>query len=726
MRIQQYNKHSKRPAQGGYVALMVTIIASILLLSMVAQEGFAGFHARFTVLGTERKEQANALAEGCADQAFASVIADPLYSGAILNTLPAGTCYVAPVEISTGTTTIRVQSQVGNNTSGGTTYSNLAFTIGTNGINTMRAGATSTMGTLLVQTLVQNNKNTSASPGDFTMTINSNGAQLSSFAGSAAGVTVHVAAGNYSVSETKIAGFVIAGQPGCSGTIAAGEVKTCSVLNATVTTTLTLVDSVVNDNKGQQQPTDFDLLIDGISAPFGSAVDITPGSHTLDIASSTMSGYLSSADWSCLPQSAGKSNGSGGIVDISAGDNKVCVVKIDDIPPPNPSCADTVMMLDRTGSMSSTERTFEKSAANALVNLYSQVHVNSPNLPIPVLGVGSFGGITSTASTSALVPNNPVDGSGFLGIMTTVYSDITNAISQMMGSGSCSSYGSSDNCTDLSAAIQAGADELNSSRHSPANQKVLFLIADGVPSLPTGTTVTSTGTTSPSANAPDGSTSWISPTDAYTGADGGKEALTTIGSGVSKHQFSGFSFPDIPGDATGFGIEVDADAWATSLTGASVTSPLYPSATGSFSNWTTNTGTDVSAVGSKDASDSTYITTSGSSATFMHTFNVTNATAVPSSGATIDAVTLHVIAKSTTAGAPLQFVVEKDANNVYTSAPISLTTSFTSYTYSFPTTGDNKSWTSSEVRSWTNSFGVAASSSKPVQVAQMYVTVNYH
>ena len=110
----------------------------------------------------------------------------------------------------------------------------------------------------------------------------------------------------------------------------------------------------------------------------------------------------------------------------------------------------------------------------------------------------------------------------------------------------------------------------------------------------------------------------------------------------------------------------------------------------------------------------------------MHTFNVTNATAVPSSGATIDAVTLHVIAKSTAAGAPLQFVVEKDANNVYTSAPISLTTSFTSYTYTFPTTGDSRSWSSSEVRSWTNSFGVAASSSKPVQVAQMYVTVNYH
>jgi hypothetical protein len=63
-------KQSKK--QDGYIALIVTIIISMVLLVMIAGGGFAGWRMRFIVLGTEHKEQSGALAEGCIYQAFAT------------------------------------------------------------------------------------------------------------------------------------------------------------------------------------------------------------------------------------------------------------------------------------------------------------------------------------------------------------------------------------------------------------------------------------------------------------------------------------------------------------------------------------------------------------------------------------------------------------------------------------------------------------------------------
>ncbi|MEN9614110.1 MAG: hypothetical protein RLZZ347_417, partial [Candidatus Parcubacteria bacterium] len=864
------------------MALMVTVIVSLVLLSLVAKEGFAGYHARFIVFGTEKKEQANALAEGCADQALASVIADPSYSGATLNTLPSGTCYVSPIDTlnKTGKATIQVQSQVGSAING-LTYSNLAIASDIGNIHIGSAASVADMGTLLVQTLVQNNKNTNLTSGSFTMSVKSNGSQLSTFTGSATGVVIHMAPGNYSVSESMPAGFILQGQPGCSGTILAGEVKTCSMLAGAVTTTLTLVDTVVNNNHGQKAPTDFALMVDGTTTPFGEAMDLSSGTHTLSVASSSMGGYLSSLDWACMPQTIGGNNGASGMIDIATGDNKVCVVKLDDIPPPNPSCADTVMMLDRTGSMSSSERSWLKTAANTLTSLYSLVTVNSPSLPAPKLGVGSFGGITSMSSTTALVPygNTNGDGTSVKGFLTVLYSDILSTITTITGSGSCNSSGSSDNCTDLSAAITKGTDELNSSNHTSGNQKVLILISDAIPSLPTGSSPANVGTTSPQTNSPDGTTSWNSPTNAYRGADSLADATTTIGSGSTKHRFLNFNIPALPLDAIINGIEVDADAstmiptssgslsvsptgtgnfntWSVSGTtnkatamsdsststyistttdaqtfvianagipssatvnsvtlnvtaqensgdgviqlfaekgtgvgqqlydvprnltttwttyswqvpttpsgtawtasevnawttrfgmfktgpgatvrvseasvdvvytpsGSASTSPLYPSASGDFTQWIP-TGSSKDYTVLADSNDSTYIDTA--TAPLIDTVNVANASAVPS-GATVNSVTLYVRAQGTTAGSTMNLVVAKDATHSITGPTVSLSTgTYNLYSYTFPTTGDNKSWTQNEVTNWTNSFGIRTTGTSSPKVSQEYVVVNY-
>ena len=104
-----------RKKNGGYIALMATIIISLVLLVMIVNEGFAGWMTRFVVLGTEAKEQANALAEGCADQALALLITDPTYLGNSTSNTPGGDCKVfaiSPTDLQAGLVTIKTQAVV--------------------------------------------------------------------------------------------------------------------------------------------------------------------------------------------------------------------------------------------------------------------------------------------------------------------------------------------------------------------------------------------------------------------------------------------------------------------------------------------------------------------------------------------------------------------------------------------------------------------------------------
>ena len=91
------NRAERHSLTGGYIALMATIIISAILLVLCVEGSLAGFHARFSILGTEAKEQAAALAEGCADQALSAVVTDPTYTGHTTTTISVGTCYVFPI-----------------------------------------------------------------------------------------------------------------------------------------------------------------------------------------------------------------------------------------------------------------------------------------------------------------------------------------------------------------------------------------------------------------------------------------------------------------------------------------------------------------------------------------------------------------------------------------------------------------------------------------------------
>ncbi len=147
-------------------------------------------------------------------------------------------------------------------------------------------------------------------------------------------------------------------------------------------------------------------------------------------------------------------------------------------PPALPAlCADTIMMLDRTGSMNAAARSNEQTAAKNLIGLYSAVS------PAPKLGVGRFGdnvngGIEAEVETKGRLtsiygdddPGNDTD--------QDLYHAVESATNTNSGVG-----------TNLKDAIDIAQTELTSSRGTIL-PNVMILISDGDPNEPTGNPTT--------------------------------------------------------------------------------------------------------------------------------------------------------------------------------------------------------------------------------------------
>ena len=680
---------------GGYIALMATVIISAILLIMVTQESFSGWHARFNVLGTEQKEQAVALSDGCINQAITGLIAGLPYQAGATSTTPGGICHISKITTTTTGVLINTQSEVGNS------FSNVGMSIDTG--NLAISPSKPEDGMIIVQTTVTNNNKTNSTSSNFTTEIFTN--PMSSFRGSFSGVTTYVKPGNYSITENSSnspSGFAFLYSSDCQGYINPGEIKNCIITNVAVNTTLTLITNVVNKYKGTNQPGDFQLSINGPdgqkNVTTGVPINVDPGQYIATAAD--INGYLSSP-W-------GYQCDASGTVSVATGDNKTCMIEFDDPPPPNLSCADTIIMLDRTGGSASVLPD-ESTAASTLVSIYSLV---AKPLPLPYLGVGSFGGLDgSTAS----VPNNSP--TGIFGILTTTYSNLITAINKMMGS--TSNVGS-----DLSSGISVGNAALNNSKNP---QKVLIFVSDGNPSKPTGNIAASTGFLSPSANAQnDANDTWNNSTNAYTGTDSGADAISTVGSGNSKHQFYNFNFPAIPSGSTISGIEADTDAWVSGNSGSSTSATITPTSAGDYDQWTPH-GTTVSYDAVNDTTpdgDSTYIDTSAS----LDTFNMSTLS-LPT-GATISSVVLNATAKASSSGAPLQLVAENgtSSSKLYVGSTNTLTntTSYatTSITLATNPLNSNKAWAVSDINNM--DFGVRTTNGSAIpRITQMSVVVNY-
>jgi len=187
----------------------------------------------------------------------------------------------------------------------------------TNSINPIPMPTTT--GTLMiVKNVVNDNEGTSVAS-DFELTLDSfdgNTTTTQTFDGDASGTEIVIEAGTYSVSEGAYKGYTAGFSADCSGTLAAGETKTCTVTNdddyvpppQAATGTIILVKNVINNYEGTSLASDFTLnlnlttssttsTIDVVGNASGTAVVVEVGEF--NVTEAAYDGYTASFDETC-------------------------------------------------------------------------------------------------------------------------------------------------------------------------------------------------------------------------------------------------------------------------------------------------------------------------------------------------------------------------------------------------------------------------------------------
>lgn len=148
-------------------------------------------------------------------------------------------------------------------------------------------------GTLTVIKHVINDNAGTSTAANFTMNVTGTNVSNASFAGSEAGTLITMDAGDYSVDEADSMGYNKTLSADCIGTIAAGEVKTCTVTNddplpaGPTTATLIVKKEVQNYYGGSKNSADFTLTVTGNSPSpssftgdaSGTVVTLNPGAY---------------------------------------------------------------------------------------------------------------------------------------------------------------------------------------------------------------------------------------------------------------------------------------------------------------------------------------------------------------------------------------------------------------------------------------------------------------
>ena len=162
-------------------------------------------------------------------------------------------------------------------------------------------------GTLIVIKHVINDNGGSATAAEFTLDSGGANDTPDDFAGAESpGTSVTLDAGSYNVTESGPSGYAASFSTDCSGTIANGQTKTCTVTNDDQAGTLTVIKHVINDNGGTARAGDFTLDSGGANdSPDDFAGEESPGTTvTLDAGSYNVtetgpSGYAASYSADC-------------------------------------------------------------------------------------------------------------------------------------------------------------------------------------------------------------------------------------------------------------------------------------------------------------------------------------------------------------------------------------------------------------------------------------------
>ena len=183
---------------------------------------------------------------------------------------------------------------------------------------------------IVIKHVVNNNGGTSVAS-NFTMTINGVTADGgNSFPGAESPGTDKTLStvGSYSVTESGPSGYADTYSADCTGTIAFGQTKTCTITNDDLAAHLKLVKTVTNDNGGTAVKTDFVLSAAGptpVSGAGGADSDVSAGSYGLS--ETNVPGYTAGA-WSCVGGTQ-----TGASVALALGQSATCAINNDDIAP---------------------------------------------------------------------------------------------------------------------------------------------------------------------------------------------------------------------------------------------------------------------------------------------------------------------------------------------------------------------------------------------------------
>jgi hypothetical protein len=181
-------------------------------------------------------------------------------------------------------------------------------------------------GTLTVIKHVINDNGGSKVASNFAITVTGNSPSPASFNGvESPGTSVTIGAGTYSVDEGAHDGYTKTLSADCSGSIANGESKTCTITNDDQAATLTVIKHVINDNGGTKVAGDFTMNVTGSNvapsssfagaeAP-GTTVTLDAGGYSVD--ENLVQGYLKSIGANCSGT-------------IANGETKTCTITNDD------------------------------------------------------------------------------------------------------------------------------------------------------------------------------------------------------------------------------------------------------------------------------------------------------------------------------------------------------------------------------------------------------------
>ncbi|MEN9390288.1 MAG: hypothetical protein RLZZ283_388 [Candidatus Parcubacteria bacterium] len=516
----------------GYIALISAIIISTVLLTLTTTVSAVNFAGRENALYSEFKHTANGLAESCINQALLNIAADYMYTVTTPTVVTLSGGLECSIESVTFGTETNHQKTFNIRTKGEFRGSYSALEV--NADATDPSASPYDRGTILVRVAIINDDDGGASANATHITVPIGGsAYPASFDGDVYWRTVSVDAGSYGIQASAIPSYTLS-TSGCSGTVADGEVKQCTfTFDDTPTTGKITMNVIIINNDGgglTSMPITSLVLAQGstvINPLQGIPTTYAPGSYTLT--GTAPSGYhIGGYTGNCNAQT------------LAAGGSLECTVTFDDNPPPAPTCANTVMMLDRTGSMTDTDLANERAAAISLKNLYDTLNPN------PKMAIGRFGAIPASAPyTADLLTGLTIDYSNFDSLINAGI--VRNPIS---GTNIASAI-------DVAQAALVADTSINPQTGQPW-ERVLILVSDGEATYPqAGGGSTPTAWKFPTTNTDDVlGDGWTQPAGVY----GVGEALDD---GARKQRYSGFDFSAVPSGATIDGIEVRTNGYSS-------------------------------------------------------------------------------------------------------------------------------------------------------------------